>query len=364
MRSQLPNIKCVVWDLDNTLWKGILLEDSHVMVHDDTLNVIELLDQRGIVQSVASKNDFDHAWARLEELGLSDYLLIPQIGWNPKSRAIRKIATQLSFSYNTIAFIDDQPTERAEVNFHLPDVRCYDHTAIPNLLDRPEFNPPRVTVDSKRRRQMYQASLQRDREREAFVGADDEFMRSLHLELSINNATIDDLARVEELTLRTSQMNATGIHYSEEHLSRMRGSPDHEVLIGTLTDRFGTYGAIGVALLQKLDSYWRIKLLATSCRVVTLGIGSVILSWIINRAAEAGVHLVADFRRTERNRIMEVAYRFAGFSDSECSCFTGGIRNEGVSLLHIVPDERELPSTVAVSSCDCLVSKSRPSCGG
>lgn len=352
MNIQLPTIKCVVWDLDNTLWKGTLLEDSRVVVDDAIRTVIRALDQRGILQSVASKNDFELAWARLEETELSNYMLIPQIGWNPKSHAIREIATKLSFSYNTIAFVDDQATERAEVNFHFPDVRCYDASAISNLLDRQEFNPRRVTVESKHRRQMYQASLQRDCEREEFVGPDDEFIRSLQLELSINNAIADDLARVEELTLRTSQMNATGIHYSEDRLHELRASSDHEVLIGTLTDKFGTYGAIGIALLQKLDFHWRIKLLATSCRVITLGIGSVILTWIINRAAEAGVHLIADFRRTERNRIMEIAYRFAGFNDSNCPCLPGEILDDAVSLLHVVPERRQIPSTMTVSAPD------------
>lgn len=350
MTTQLPTIKCVIWDLDNTLWQGTLLEDPVVTVDDKTRMVMEVLDQRGIIQSVASKNDFDLAWAQLEKLCLAGYLLIPQINWNPKSQAVRAIASQMDFALNTIAFVDDQPEERAEVNFHLPDVRCYDQFAIQSLLQRQEFTPTTVTIDSRRRRQMYQAALERDCERQSFVGADDEFVRSLQLELSIAKACGADLARVEELTLRTSQMNATGVHYSENDLSQMCESPDHAVLIATLTDRFGTYGAIGIVLLQQLRGHWRIKLLATSCRVISLGIGSTILNWIINSASEAGVHIIADFRRTERNRVMEVAYRFAGFTESQCPCFSDRSSLNGLEILHAVPEYRRTLPAVTITA--------------
>ena len=350
--TENPVIKCLVWDLDNTLWEGTLLEDPQVAVKGATRRVIEVLDQRGIIQSIASKNDYDLAWDRLTTAGLSDYFVIPQIGWSPKSRAIRQIAETLKFSTQVIAFIDDQPIERSEVSFHFPDVRCYSESAIEQILELPEFNPVRVTADSKRRREMYQSAFRRDSERDAYIGPDDEFMRSLDLELTISKARHEDLARVEELTLRTSQMNATGIPYSEHRLIEMCGLPDHEILIATLTDRFGTYGAIGIVLLQKLNTHWRIKLLATSCRVVTLGIGSVILNWIIGRSSEAGVHLVADFRRTDRNRIMEVAYRFAGFSDMECVCICDGETIEGVSLLHVVPRPQKPSPAIKVNYPD------------
>lgn len=352
MKTQLPTVKCLIWDLDNTLWDGTLLEDVRVAVRTETRAVVCELDRRGILQSVASKNEFDLATAKLQEMELSDFFVMPQIGWAPKSVAVRNIASRLNFAHSTIAFIDDQPAERAEVLYHLPDVRCYGADSIIGLLDRPEFIPPRVTRDSRLRREMYQASFQRDSEREAFIGPDEQFVRSLQLELSIGSASVSDLARVEELTLRTSQMNATGVHYSEEVLSQLRCSRDHEVLTATLSDKFGSYGAIGIVVLMKLDRYWRIKLLATSCRVVSFGIGSVILDWLIKRAADGGAHLVADFRRTERNRIMEVAYRFAGFSDLACNCCVDAIRDENVSLLHMVPVRVESSAPVKICAPD------------
>src|ERR1051326_591513 len=123
--TTLSTVKCLVWDLDNTLWNGTVVEDGDVTLSEQVRAVIVELDSRGILQSVASKNDHDLAWGKLEQLGIAEYFVLPRIGWGPKSAAVRDIADRLSFAYPTIAFIDDQPTERAEVTYHLPEVRCY-----------------------------------------------------------------------------------------------------------------------------------------------------------------------------------------------------------------------------------------------
>ncbi|MFF7652563.1 HAD-IIIC family phosphatase [Streptomyces sp. NPDC007983] len=330
-------VKCLVWDLDNTLWKGTLLEDGEVSLRPGLRETIVELDSRGILNSVASKNDHDHAWARLEQLGIAEYFVLPRIGWGPKSESVRRIAEDLNFAPSTMAFIDDQPFERAEVRHVLPDVRTYTAEKAEELLTRPEFTPATVTVDSRRRRSMYQASFRRDAERVEFAGPDTDFLRSLDIRMRIARATAEELSRVEELTLRTSQMNATGVHYSEADLLALIDDPGHEVLVTTITDRFGPYGAVGVILLQRSPEAWRIKLLATSCRVVSLGAGTALLRWLTDQAHRAGVHLTADFRATERNRMMEVAYRFAGFSDEPCPCGAALGSTDGVSRLHLVP---------------------------
>jgi methoxymalonate biosynthesis protein len=371
--SEKPTlVKCLVWDLDNTLWQGTLLEDPDVAVSDEIRNVIAELDSRGILQSVSSKNDYDLAWERLEKLGLAEYFLFPQISWSPKSNAVTRIAQDLNFALGTIAFIDDMPNERAEVTFHAPDVRCYTADQAFELTGLPEFSPEVVTVDARRRRQMYQASSRRDSERETFTGPDEEFLRSLDLVTHIKRADEDDLSRVEELTLRTSQMNATGVHYPDEVLRGLLADPDHEVLTVTMADRFGPHGAVGVMLLEYHPAVWHLRLLATSCRVVSFGAGTVILNWLIDEAAQAGAHLAADFRPTARNRMMDIAYRFAGFADDACTCLDGlglgglgldglglgGLARpaeadgEGVQCLHLVPDRRPAPTTLRLISPD------------
>ncbi|WP_438485485.1 HAD-IIIC family phosphatase [Streptomyces sp. S186] len=353
MSDQPTLVKCLVWDLDNTLWRGTFLENPDVELPDEIRELIHTLDSRGILQSIASKNDHDVVWPHLEKLGIAEYFVLPQIGWGPKSASILEIARQLKFAPGTVAFIDDLPSERAEVAFHAPDVRCYTAEQAPTLAGLPEFSPQNVTVDARRRRQMYQAGFHRDAEREAFPGPDEEFLRSLALEMTIKRADEQELTRVEELTLRTSQMNATGVHYSDAALRGLLADPDHDVLTVTMADRFGPHGAVGVLLLAYHPGVWHLKLLATSCRVVSFGAGATILNWLIDQAAQAGVHLAADFRPTDRNRMMDVAYRFAGFTDDACACLaqagTAGDRGD-IQFRHLVPTPRPAPVTMTLEA--------------
>jgi len=365
--SEKPTlVKCLVWDLDNTLWQGTLLEDSNVHLPDEVRAVIVELDSRGILQSIASKNDHDLAWQRLEELGVAEYFLVPQISWGRKSDAVTTIAKELQFALTTIAFVDDTPTERAEVTYHVPEVRCYTEQDVLSLVDRPEFSPAVVTVDARRRREMYRANTRRNVEKESFDGPDEDFLRSLDLVMVIKRADQDDLSRVEELTLRTSQMNATGVHYSDPVLRGLLVDLDHEVLTITLTDRFGPHGAVGVLLLERHPDVWHLKLLATSCRVVTFGAGTVLLNWLVDQAAQAGVHLAADLRPTDRNRMMEIAYRFAGFAQDPCECLSGirhGADGADIQCLHLVPARREGPTTMRLVAPDLTAAIPSPRSG-
>jgi methoxymalonate biosynthesis protein len=347
-------VKCLVWDLDNTLWAGTLLEDPQVRLPGRIRDVIVELDSRGILQSVASRNDFDPAWQQLEKLGVAEYFIHPQIGWGRKSDSVREVAGQLNFAPDTIAFIDDLPSERAEVGQYVPGVRCYPAEQAAALTSLPEFSPEVVTVDARRRREMYQASFHRDAERESFAGPDEEFLRSLDLTMAIARADEQSLSRVEELTLRTSQMNATGVHYPDRALRALLADPRHEILTVTLTDRFGPHGAVGVLLLEYYRAVWHLKLLATSCRVVSFGAGAVILNWLIDQAAQADAHLAADFRPTGRNRMMDIAYRFAGFTEDPCQCLAwlGAADDRDVQVLHLITGRRQPPATMRLLSPD------------
>jgi methoxymalonate biosynthesis protein len=341
-------VKCLVWDLDNTLWDGTLLEGDEPSLRAGVRDTVIALDARGILQSIASKNDHDAAWAQLEKLGIAEYFVLPRIGFGRKSDAVREIAAELRFALDTIAFVDDLPVERAEVAHHHPEVRCYTHEQVATLAARPEFSPAVVTADSRRRRAMYQAEVRRNADRDAFTGPDEDFLRSLHIVLRVGHAGPGDLDRVEELTRRTSQMNATGVHYSDAALRLLLDDPSHEVLVAAIEDRFGPYGAVGVILLEKHAAVWHLKLLATSCRVVSLGAGSAIINWLIDRAARAGAHLVADFRSTPRNRMMDIAYRFAGFTDDDCACRAQlpAADVADIQRLHLVTAHRNPPTTM------------------
>jgi FkbH-like protein len=132
---------------------------------------------------------------------------------------------------------------------------------------------------------------------------------------TIAPARREDLQRAEELTIRTNQLNSTGRTYSYDELDALRESPDHLLLVATLTDRFGSYGKIGLALVEKGEPDWRLNMLLMSCRVMSRGVGSVLLGHIMRQARQAGAGLRADLVETGRNRMMQITYAFSGFRE-------------------------------------------------
>jgi len=315
-KSAQGKIKCVVWDLDNTLWDGVLLEDGDVAVRPSVVDHIHRLDAMGVLHSVASKNDHEAAMAKLTELGLADMFLFPQISWNAKSSSIERIATKLNLGLDAFAFVDDQEFELAEVGHALPTVTCVDSAVMDDVLARPEFRPRFVTDESAQRRGMYQSQLARDDIESDFVGTSEEFLASLGMTFTIAPARTEDLQRAEELTVRTNQLNSTGRTYSYDELNALRESPDHLLLVASLTDRFGSYGKIGLALVEKGTPDWQLNMMLMSCRVMSRGVGTVLLGHIMGLARAAGAGLRADFVETGRNRMMQITYAFSGFREA------------------------------------------------
>lgn len=313
-------IKCIVWDLDNTLWDGVLLEDDRVQLRPDVVEHIRRLDGMGVLHSIASKNDLSAAMDKLREFGLDDLFLYPQINWNAKSSSVRAIAKALNLGLDAFAFVDDQEFERAEVTHEVPDVMCVDIVDLSETLQREEFRPRFVTDESTKRRAIYQGQIARDAREQEFVGTNDEFLASLEMSFTIEPAQQQDLQRAEELTVRTNQLNATGRTYSYDELDELRASPDHLLLVASLNDKFGSYGKIGLALVEMVGPHgepgvWQLRMMLMSCRVMSRGVGMILLNHIMTLANEAGASLQADFVETGRNRMMQVTYAFAGFRE-------------------------------------------------
>jgi FkbH-like protein len=280
-----PKVKCVVWDLDNTVWRGTLVEDGFdaLEIRPQVVEIIQTLDARGILQSVASKNDAREASAVLEQSGLAEFMLYPQISWEPKSQAIGAIAQALDIGVDTLMFVDDQPFERAEVQAAHPSVRVVDAEHLVGLLDRTELNVP-VTAEGRRRRLMYREESQR-REILAQAPSDfDAFLRSCQIVLRLAPVSADNQERVYELAQRTNQLNYSGERLERSDIAALvRGdSPLTGVVMGA-SDRFGDYGIIGFVTIdwasftitnffmscrvqrKKLENAFFAKLLAAGC---------------------------------------------------------------------------------------------------
>lgn len=334
-------IKCVVWDLDNTLWDGVLSEGDDVKLKEGITDIIKTLDERGILQSIASKNNFDDAYKKLSKLGVAEYFLYPQISWNPKSEGIKNIAKSLNIALDTFAFIDDSPFEREEAKSADERILTLDAIDADKILNMERFIPKFVTEDTKNRRKMYIADSKRKLFEQEFSGDNTEFLKSLDMKLSISPVTEHDLQRAYELTVRTHQLNSTGYTYSYDELKEFINSDDHIFLIAQLTDKFGDYGKIGLILVENTDAL-RIKLLLMSCRVMSRGVGSAILIYLSKLKKKLNKPMLAEFKTTDRNRIMYITYKMMGFDEIE--------DNDGDVLLEYTSEEdKEYPPYFEVS---------------
>lgn len=333
-------IKCVVWDLDNTVWNGILLENDTLELREGISEIIRTLDSYGIINSIASKNNYDDAIHMLEKFGIRDYFLYPQISWDLKSTSIKTIQEKLNIGMDAIAFIDDQPFERDEVAFMHDEVACYDIDCIAQATEL--FKPRFITEESSLRRKMYlDDDIRNEEEKE--IGNNKKFLESLDLAFSIAPASVNDLQRVEELTVRTNQLNATGYTYSYDELEALIASPNHRLFVSELTDKYGSYGKIGVAMVECSDEIWTLKLLLMSCRVMSRGVGGVLLNYIMNLAKKNKCKLQAEFLPTDRNRLMYVTYKFAGFREIK------KLENGVVLLEHDLTSYIAYPEYITVS---------------
>ncbi|MEO5952270.1 MAG: HAD-IIIC family phosphatase, partial [Chloroflexia bacterium] len=217
----LRHVKCVVWDLDNTLWYGVAVEgiegEDLPTLAPAMLDVIEELERRGIVSSVASRNDPSMREQLLSDARLKQHIVAAQVGWEPKSTALKRIAEQLNIGVDDLAFVDDSAFERAEVAYMLPRVLVLAPDEVEAALRSEALNAG-VTGESARRAEMYRAEETRKVAEASFKGSRADFLAGCDMRLSIVPATEADIARVLEMTERTHQLNSTGRRYSEEQL--------------------------------------------------------------------------------------------------------------------------------------------------
>lgn len=338
--ARQADIKCVVWDLDETIWSGILLNGGAQILRPGIEDIVRTLDRTGILQSIASKNDHDEAWARLDSLGLAEFFLYPQINWDSKARSIETIAAKLNIGLDTIAFVDDQAAERDEVAHFHPEILIVSPDTLDDLLAEPRLKPRFLTAESKMRRSLYLADAEREKAEKDFEGKRDEFLASLLMRMTIRRANVDDLERAEELTKRTNQLNTTSQTYSFAELCDLVGASGHMVLVCQLDDRYGSSGIIGLAVIDLAPDIWYVRLLLMSCRVMSRGVGSVFLAHILMLARKAGVKVRAAFNLTKRNRPMLITLRFAGFQPME----TGDMLEHDLVRLPAIPYYVEIVS--------------------
>jgi len=294
-------IKCVVWDLDNTLWSGVLVEDGREMLtlKPGVRNVIRQLDDRGILQSIASKNSHEDAMEVLKRFELDEYFLCPQISWRPKSEAIAEIGRQLNLGIDSVLFIDDSEFELEQVKTTHPELRVINAAQYLSLPQMSACEVP-VTEESKERRRMYKTEAARQVVADGFADDYMAFLRHCNIRLTIGRMKEDSIDRVHELTQRTNQMNFSGNRYDRSFLTRILATPHLNTYVLSCDDRFGSYGIVGFSIVDVREP--RMTDLMFSCRVQSKRVEHAFLGYIIKaNILESPRDFFANYRKTSRN---------------------------------------------------------------
>jgi len=314
---EATKVKLLVTDLDNTLWDGILVEQpagNAPPLRPGVRDTLRRLDERGILLSIASRNNFEDARRALADLGLWELFLHPKIEWAPKSGMIAGIVGQLNIGMDSVAFVDDAPFEREEVACALPEIRTYDAERFAALAGLPEFDVP-VTDESRRRRRLY---VEEDRRREEFRGAAvryDEFLRSCRIVLRLEPLSDANGERVFELVQRTNQLNFSGRNYSREALRDVLAARGVTAAVIRCADRFGDYGIVGFAMLGAAGNALEVRDMMLSCRIQGKQVEHSFAAYLLGLARGAGrAGIRFRFRRTKRNAPAARLFEEMGFA--------------------------------------------------
>ncbi|HET6680600.1 MAG TPA: HAD-IIIC family phosphatase, partial [Gemmatimonadaceae bacterium] len=312
--------KCIVLDLDNTLWGGVLGELGAEGIAigpqrpgreflDFQRQLLEL-NQLGILLAVCSKNNEGEALHVLREhpdcLVREQHVAAHRINWRDKATNLAELASELNIGLAHMLFIDDSPHERAWVRQQLPEVVVPDPPADPSwyaawLPTLPSLTVLRHTAEDARRTQQYHE--ERERKRLSLeVHSQEDFLRALQLRVQIEPVTSTSIERVAQLLAKTNQFNLTTRRHDATTLRRHIASGSWRVYTMRVTDRFGDFGLTGVAIAVAGPERWHLDSFLMSCRVIGKSVESALLAAIARDARRAGAHeLTAEFIDSGRN---------------------------------------------------------------
>jgi len=325
--------RCIVLDLDNTLWGGIIGEDGFdgIKLGSDPSGkaFVEFqkyllgLHGRGILLAINSKNNFDDAIKVIEEhpdmILKKEHFASVKINWNDKVSNIKEISDELNFGLENFVFFDDDPLNREFMKSSLPQVLTVDLPADPSkyvrtIQEMNEFNLLKITSEDKQRGLMYS----QQRERRTFENSSDnleDFLKNMDLKVTIKKANNFTIPRISQLILKTNQFNLTTKRYSLEEIQKM--SQNDNFLMGCVQveDKFGDNGITAAFIVEKNGTKeWILDTFLLSCRVMGRQIEKSILFHIVKTAKQNNVdRIIANFIPTKKNQPIENFLPDCGF---------------------------------------------------
>lgn len=326
--------KCLVLDLDNTLWGGVIGDDglNGISIGNETptgeaftefQRYVLALKDRGVILAVCSKNDDDIAKSGFTHpdsvLKLEDFAAF-YANWDPKNINIVKIAQELNIGLDSLVFIDDNPAEREIVRENLPEVSVPEvdpqniFSFIQAIEDNGYFETVAISEDDMKRSKTYQENKQRH-ELETSSGSYEEFLRSLNMEAEIMPFQEIYFDRITQLTNKTNQFNLTTKRYTLAEIQETAQSDKFITLACRLRDKFGDNGIISLLIGEVHENNVKIILWLMSCRVLKRGVEDLMLDCLVREAKERNCEKLTGFYfRTKKNSMVANLYHDFGFS--------------------------------------------------
>jgi FkbH-like protein len=324
--------KCVVLDLDNTLWGGIIGEeglegielgdDFPGKAYRDFQRQLLYLKSKGVLLAVASKNNPEDAYEVFDKhdamiLSRKD-IAVFEIHWDSKVESIKRAAKRLNIGLDSLVFVDDNPKEIGEVMERLPDVSCVtvpeELAYLPGLLAETDFfDFAEVTDEDRRRTEMMAADNIRQQTQETM--SEDEFRKSLNLKVDVFAVQRQHLARVTQLINKTNQFTMTTIRRTQDEVEALAMSKDALVLAMDIKDKYGEYGLVGVAILKKEHHSCVIDTLLMSCRVLGRGAEDTFIAKLAEAARTLGCsEMSGKYIPTAKNGMVKDLYKSFNFT--------------------------------------------------
>ena len=325
--------KCLVLDLDNTLWGGIVGDDGvqnlilgrdHPMGEAflDFQRYVKDLQQRGVLLAACSKNDIENAKEGLSHpdciLKLEDFSAF-KANWNPKPENMREIAAELNIGLDSLVFVDDNPAERALMADQLPEVAVpdvgSDVSRFAEVLENERyFEVDKVVQDDLNRATYYNANAQRSTHQAGFQNYG-EFLSSLEMTAEIGPFSSVYLERITQLINKTNQFNLTTRRYTSAEIAAISRDPSFITLYGRLTDRFGDNGLVSVLIGRVSGKSVEVELWLMSCRVLNRELEFAMFDALVEQCQVRGIgRIVGVYVPSKKNNMVAAHYAALGFT--------------------------------------------------
>ena len=241
MDIDFTKVKLIIWDLDETFWKGILSEGPICPIQEN-IDLIKSLTDHGIVNSICSKNDWQPTIDKLKELGINDFFVFKSIDWTPKGPRISKMIKDMGLRPVNCLFIDDNIVNLNEAKFYEKELMIAEPSILPELHQFLESNSP---SDQKHKRLRNYQVLEQKQAAKAEATDNLAFLYDSNTRVEINRDCMEHIERISELVARTNQLNYTKVRSSQEELDALCKDDDVDTGYVTVRDRFGDYGIVG-----------------------------------------------------------------------------------------------------------------------